>query len=143
MPSKDSSDLVWHYTNAEGLEGILQQGRVELKASSVSCMNDTTEVIFGRSSLKGAALAVMERGDGAARSAARRVLDVFEQAGGVRKGPWLDAFVVSFSKKGDQLSEWEVYAGRAGYAIGFELEAVKRFVEERGGPLLIMWGFWR
>jgi hypothetical protein len=112
--------LLWHYTDAGGLLGIV--GRERLWATQTSFLNDSTELAYGidlvtramasydPSNLKEQTARFLERLFDPHRALLARWLDKN-----------LDVYVTCFCHEGDLLSQWRAYAGRddaGGYAIG-------------------------
>jgi hypothetical protein len=114
--------IVYHYTDANGLFGILKSR--ELWATDVRFLNDSTEVEFGA----GIVRSVLEEERSAAGSTAERrniklVEEILERAlyGDLESSK----FAVSLSSDGDLLSQWRAYADfGAGYAIGLDLDVL-------------------
>lgn len=104
------TDTWWHYTDANGLLGILKSGK--LWASCISYLNDAAEVAFGLEILE---TLLKEEGD-----SPRRPIWPHKTHPLTRSAQ--DVYAISFSAEGDLLSQWRGYAGRAGYAMGFSTE---------------------
>jgi hypothetical protein len=106
-----SATSVWHYTSAAGILGILQND--ELWASSPITMNDLTEIDFGIS-IFAEAWAQFDKANlnGELRSLAE---SVFGNGGVMFKVR--SFFIVSASKNGDSLNQWQGYTSGLGYAI--------------------------
>jgi len=106
------SRLLYHYTDAKGLEGIIRTR--ELWATNAAYLNDFQE-------LKHTAALVVEAAQARLRTVedgpVRRYLS--ELARSWDDPPTDDVYVFSLSTEGDQLSQWRAYAGRAGYCLGF------------------------
>lgn len=112
------SDILYHYTSADGLVGILRQH--VLWASDSRCLNDTLEFRLGLS----IALDTLgrHRGFQPLRNWVEGVIDTWSRDAGL--------FVVCFSRDGDLLSQWRAY-GRdgQGYCLGFDMRNVMTHVE--------------
>jgi hypothetical protein len=104
--------LVYHYTNSDGLLGILKTNR--FWATDAAFLNDPTE---GSHALDLARDFLSKR---IASSAVEQKL-IEGTIEGLRKST-TDLFVVSFCRDGDLLSQWLGYGSfGAGYALGFDL----------------------
>jgi hypothetical protein len=117
MPA--AGELVWHYTDFKGLQGILDG---EIWASSVAYLNDTEE---SRHAVKIAAAVLEEE---------RETLSCFKDVDAppatgafdplvkfFREIDGKNTFVSSFSSKSDDLSQWRAYGGAGpSFAIGFD-----------------------
>lgn len=109
-------EYVWHYTNWAGLSGILQSGK--LWASHIFYLNDTAEVVQAAKifeslvteSVRNALMLSWEED-------LQPELDRLQE---------LNVCVTSFSKNGDDLSQWRGYASPPpGFAVGFDLLKLK------------------
>lgn len=123
----------YHYTDAQGLLGILSTGRLRL--TDVQYLNDVQEL----SGVDAVAAALQDQAGGMLssidvgspdtdlisdalriESMARVFTDLAR-----RRTPTARAFVACFCKRGDLLSQWRGYAAEgAGYAIGFNWSAL-------------------
>ncbi len=109
--------LAYHYTNAQGLIGIVSAGR--FRATNIAFLNDKSEGQYfadeARKFLK--TLAVTPDLSSLAESACDRV----------RTGVDSSLYVTSLSLNGDLLSQWRGYGERGqGYALGFDLSSTVR-----------------
>lgn len=132
VPPTVSEGLVWHYTDAKGLVGILQSH--EIWASSAGALNDTSELKYGYELLK----SVWNRRDS------------FEPPLPVPCAQFVDAvlssdlstgmdnttFIVSASMDGDLLNQWQHY-GRGGFALGLDPQQSLAPTVIRDGPLSV------
>ena len=124
MPEPDAAQQpIYHYTDAAGLRGILQTGRVW--ATHTDFLNDAAELEFACDELKDALREQIEllkdldesAEQGGSREAAAAFLqDFVEDLNGTIGG---NVYVSSFSLDGDSLAQWRAYAP-AGYAIEFD-----------------------
>jgi hypothetical protein len=97
---------LYHYTGAAGLIGIVQSGK--LWATDYRHLNDRKEYKIGARLLQDELRA--SKLSEAQRNAFERLVSK------TQKG----CFVLSFSERGDQLSQWRAYCpGGNGYALGF------------------------
>lgn len=118
--------LVYHYTDAFGLDGILRKGVVH--ATHYRFMNDRTELDEGRKVVL-EACAELEASD-SLEDDQRKLVHAFGEAFARPsvQDVTRDIFIASFSEKGDDLGQWRAYGNRgAGYAIGL------KFVEGKPG----------
>ena len=123
MPhTRRSARVLYHYTSAAGLLGILDNGAVW--ASDTRFMNDSEEL---RLAIHALARRVRERlrrvTNRTSRIAIEGALSMATQSG-------FSAYVASFTERGDLLSQWRAYAPRDGVSVGFlanALRAVKGF----------------
>jgi hypothetical protein len=115
------SRVLYHYTTAEGLLGILAEQTIW--ATNFRYLNDSTEFLYGLSIVRALA----------ARNKARRVGD--------RRGPWLELldamcdavaansnlYTACFSELRDDLSQWRAYGGRAEdrFCLGFNAGSLR------------------
>lgn len=109
------TELVYHYTNAAGLEGIARSNRVW--ATDVSFMNDATELIYGRPLLLAA---VREKSINAKARVARELLKRFEHEYLASRSSGASVAATCFCEDGDLLSMWRGYGTGGGYAVGLD-----------------------
>lgn len=108
--------LRFHYTDAAGLLGIIQEGR--LWATDIRFLNDPSEGMF----LPERLLDVMSKHEGGNDDIKEKIIS------GIRKAlsePRSDhaTFCASLSADGDLLSQWKGYGGFGqGYAIGLDFD---------------------
>jgi hypothetical protein len=111
---------LYHYTNATGLIGILNNR--ELWATGSGYLNDPTEIVFGARALA-ARLEIDERA-GRTKELVDRALDLLKTQYILPHSPDLlvedRAFITSFSRSDESLTLWRLYAGRNGFSIGFD-----------------------
>lgn len=109
-----TDDLIWHYTTAPGLRGILE--REVIFATDALYLNDARELRealdLQREALHEAGASVVPGSQFGVLHGALVVphLDNLEPPEGI--------FIASFCRKRDLLSQWRGYAGAQGYAIG-------------------------
>jgi len=117
LPRSDPSSILYHYTSAEGLLGIL--GSRALWATDIRFLNDSAEFHFFRDIL---VLHARRRARRLRNEHARRTVErgIDKVASGM-----IGAYVVSFSEQGNVLSQWRAYAPRDGVSIGFHRAALQ------------------
>jgi hypothetical protein len=116
VPPDVKTRVVYHYTSAAGLIGILTSG--ELRGTSASFLNDTSEIEHGLSICK----AVLEEERAARTSAEEQTL--LERTLGLLGDEVLlhEVYLTSFSARRDVLSQWRGYGSSEGrFCIGFQL----------------------
>lgn len=113
LPTPDPPAVVWHYTNADGLHGIVTKGK--FFATHARYLNDKRELLHAKRILD---VEVSRR---------QGIPDLPAEAAEALRNIKIDAArfltrsvgVASFSACGDSLSQWRAYGGAAGFAIGF------------------------
>src|ERR1044071_4167235 len=114
--SQMSERLLWHYTNAEALFGMIETE--QLHFGEVGSTNDRTERTFRDRVVLGVLDNVMASGDPLGLFA--EVKEYFAQD---QNREFLFAF--SLSSLSDSLSQWQRYgASGRGYAVGFDPEVL-------------------
>lgn len=120
--------VLWHYTNGNGLLGILQSGLIH--ATQVSALNDSRETKYGTDLYKKAIedLLVESTSETATVSFLKQVLQFVTDE---PEYPWQAIskfYVACFSAAKDDLNQWLRYAGRGQgrYAIGFRADGLTR-----------------
>jgi hypothetical protein len=104
--------LVYHYTNLDGLMGILR--RRQLWATDIRFLNDTTEAHYGQQQLDENLRVAVDEDQTPDSSLLNELADWARHWKATFR-----PFVACFSQNSDQLSQWRGY-GRLGYAIGFD-----------------------
>ena len=120
---REGPPILWHYTNATGLRGILTDQR--LWATQATFLNDSAEGSYGVARFM---RALREFRDDAAPAETRDYLDWLCEGGWepiltTFEPQHFAVFVACFCENGDLLSQWRAYSGgdtAGGYAIGFE-----------------------
>ena len=115
-PESEYPNALFHYTTADGLHGILTSD--SLLATHYSALNDSAELRYGHEKL----LAVIEHRLKRARNTQHRefysalvdhIRDACREHGG---------YVASFCARADILSQYRIYGGAGGYALGFDTQ---------------------
>jgi hypothetical protein len=121
VPSVDDPELLYHYTDAKGLHGILTSG--ELWATEARYLNDASELEYAFRLLD-EVIEGFAKGDPPPGKPAQEVIKMLQLAADVERELWRDdyfCFVACFCQRPDVLSQWRGYArGVGGYAIGFK-----------------------
>ncbi len=124
-------ELLFHYTTAEGLLGMLQSR--QLWATNVRFMNDTSEMGHGIDLVREIFKAIEP--DVVGRSSIRKL--AFEMARSAIDDMVADAerftkhFAVSFCTNGNLLSQWRGYGQLGGgFAVGFTPAGLGRYAAE-------------
>jgi hypothetical protein len=110
--------LLYHYTDAIGLHGIISSHRLWATAAQFS--NDLSEIDYALTLAREVIKEVW--GHKASLSAWEQLLRDHVQ--GFFAGPFPDfnqPFLVSFCEDGDLLSQWRAYGHRTGFSLGFKL----------------------
>jgi hypothetical protein len=122
--------LLYHYTDLDGLRGILSERSIRMSHSST--LNDPAELEYG----KVLAIEVIERMMGDSELAdvqefLRGLIGLVRSIGDTIH----DLFVTSFCEDGDLLSQWRGYPQRgSGYNLGFKFSEHTRYSSVK--PLL-------
>ena len=115
VPADIKTRVVYHYTSAAGLIGILSSGL--LRGTGAAFLNDSSEVAYGVSICIG----VLEK-ELLERSAVERMLLDRVLARLRDDASPHDVYVTSFSARRDVLSQWRGYGSADGrFCIGFQL----------------------
>ncbi|MCA0394281.1 MAG: DUF2971 domain-containing protein [Proteobacteria bacterium] len=121
----DEDPILYHYTDAVGLCGIVESTQLWLTSSAY--LNDATENQHAGVLLRRALHKIRARDSGEREAAFYDYLDVvFHNA---QSSPRLDidkqTFVCCFSTRKDSLSQWRGYGGgEGGFSIGFKASAL-------------------
>jgi hypothetical protein len=122
----ECKEILWHYTDADGLLGILNSRRI--RATHVAHLNDPSELVHGEE------LAVSVASDLANSLAKDSGNDIAIAAltrfrlnwGTIRLSASWEIFAASFcNDQGNRLSQWRGYGGAgSGYSLGFKRVAI-------------------
>lgn len=136
--------ILYHYTDAAGLLGIVHQPRfddgysipqspepsrtLKLRATDVRFMNDSAELRHAGAAFATRFREVAEESQNTDRIAAilRQLADEFDSAEAY--GEPVQMFAACLTENGDQLNQWRGYAGgMGGYSIGINRIALNHF----------------
>lgn len=113
-------ERLYHYTNAQGLIGILQ-GKA-IWASNVCFMNDTKELVYGREQIVSVLAEAQSRHSTAAVNGFLKACEQRVKEGGLE----MDVYAACFCKEGDLLSQWRAYGSMGdGYSLGLCAKSLK------------------
>jgi hypothetical protein len=133
--ASNQSDTLYHYTDANGLLGILQ--RKCIRAGNVRYMNDSSELNHVGDVISEAATKL--EGE-ATTEASRTFLRILRESPLRYHFPDTEVYAACFSESWDVLSQWRSYANDgAGYAVGigcdsrFQVIRVKQDATAQGG----------
>ena len=119
-------DLLFHYTSASGMRGILDSSR--LWATNYRFLNDSSEVGYGVLLFESL---VKERLARAENDVLTEFLSRTLQTANGFDGMF-DCYIGCFCERDNLLNQWRTYAGSGGgYALGFSTQEIGR----RWGPL--------
>src|SRR5215211_7755183 len=119
------SAVVYHYTNAAGLLGIISTG--QLWATDIEFLNDAEELTYARAAVladlraRADEIAPPETGseDGLRADVLRSIAEELEYPPQGEPSSTYHIYATCFCEDGDLLSQWRAYGGDGGYAIGF------------------------
>lgn len=110
----DPPKILWHYTTASGLLGILREGAI--RATGLSYLNDITEGKYLRGLMREPIEHLTSKDD------LPGIEKLFESA-------YRRFGAACFCPDGDLLSQWRGYSGGGGFAIGFKSQLLRQFWE--------------
>jgi len=124
--------LLYHYTNTAGMLGILRTRA--LWATDVGYLNDSKELLYGRDEVVSALLEEASRlnpdglggmtGDDDSNRATIMASAAHFLTEEEHRSYW-GPYVACFSEEGDLLSQWRGYAASHGWALAFDLSALR------------------
>lgn len=112
----EAPDVLYHYTTAAGLQGILDSG--SMWATELRFLNDERELQFGIDILVSELRRQVAVRD--SRPSLLKIIDVLSVHRLLRH-----YFVTCFCEQGDLLSQWRGYASPGGYALGLSVQDCK------------------
>ena len=118
---------LFHYTNAEGLKGIVESQT--LWASHISFMNDPMEMKYAVNLCR----KVLDESIGSSEDAVDELLRATVNTGLDRIGDLLTGFVFCFCETDDLLSQWRGYGDKSSaFSIGIDVNALGIMTLARG-----------
>lgn len=122
LEKRGTPETIYHYTDDNGLRGILESGTLWL--SDIFSLNDPSELHHGFSH----AIKILEAKADPRSPVSKELADIigeFHKSGKTREsGHFLTC---SFSLDGDELGQWRAYADNGrGYALAFDTESLER-----------------
>lgn len=123
LTSRRPPKTLFHYTSAAGLLGIIQSKTIW--ATNIRYLNDTKEYAHALDITQ----AILDyRQKKAHKTFERALIKVMSES--LEPAQRTDIFVSSFSRQGDQLSQWRGYCPAAnGYSIGFKSKLLIKCTE--------------
>lgn len=130
---EDSPSTLFHYTDAEGLLGIL--GSQQLRATHTFYLNDVTEITHTHGLVEELFEELIKQATPYAKEKSNHEFAQSLYSGfllrlsynTMRVKPNPDVYVVCFCGQDDLLSQWRGYGNRgAGYAIGFDTKRLEQ-----------------
>lgn len=124
-------ELVYHYTNASGLLGIISTG--SLWMTDIEFMNDAQELAYARTTvldelqIRAYEIAPLDErsADGERAETLRSIAEELEQSPHGHPSRTYHVYAACFCQNGDLLSQWRAYGGDSGYAIGFRTSSLR------------------
>jgi hypothetical protein len=136
--TSSEADLIWHYTDATGLLGIMNPDQPHIYATDALYLNDTRELLTAMERQIAIMLKTLPGGDDLVgeHTVKRLYGGVLRSAiqGGISAPEGI--YIASFCKHGDLLSQWRGYGTAAGYAIGFARSDLNAQAASNGDKLV-------
>lgn len=130
-------DELWHYTDGNGLIGILKSGQIW--STQVSCLNDTLEQKYFGDLVH---QAIKERRAKNADPLLDPLFRIADFALDARDFTATGQFVACLSEAEDDLGQWRGYGGgESGYAIGFRTQGIIDALAQRPSAMLLPMGY--
>jgi hypothetical protein len=124
---------LWHYTDANGLIGILKTGQIW--STQITCLNDSLEQRYFGDLVHASVKIRRAQNTDPILEPLLRIADV---ALDNRDFAPIGQFVACFSEIEDDLGQWRGYGGgECGYAIGFRSQGILDAAQSRPGSLLV------
>jgi DUF2971 family protein len=118
---------IWHYTDAAGLIGIIQSGKIW--CTQVSCLNDSLEERYFGDLVHAYVKMLQASNTNLTHGVLLRAAD---EAIATQDVAPVGTFVACFSEVGDDLGQWRGYGGgQCGYALGFRVDGVLEALKVR------------
>ncbi len=120
---RDARDAItaplYHYTDARGLEGIINKQQIWF--THYQHLNDPSEMEFGMTAAKKVLAEVGGRTGGLTGGLVKIFCEMVDDLFSTDQlRATFEAYIASFSRDGDDLRQWQVYAANGrGFALGF------------------------
>lgn len=114
-----ADDLIYHYTSAAGLKGIIESKSIHCTNSLF--LNDSKEYYFILELVQKTLRQISNQNSAplhVQQSIGRMLQNAHFFMNAPYRGDWAPC-IASFSEKGDQLSQWRGYCPSGGYSLGF------------------------
>jgi Protein of unknown function (DUF2971) len=125
-PERKLPSSLFHYTDAQGLLGILDHEAPVMRASSATYLNDSRELLFGADSIRkrmDKRVARSRTFDGKFEQWILAIADQIDLELRATKVSESEPFVACFSTADDALSQWQGYGGHGGgYCLEFDYD---------------------
>jgi hypothetical protein len=120
------NQIVWHYTDGPGLLGIIESGTIH--ATQVAFLNDRNETKYATDLFKREIENLVKENEAnpTASKFLNRVLEYIKEDPTSPTHGTSKFFVACFSGEEDDLSQWDRYGKKNGYAIGFHARGLWR-----------------
>jgi len=129
IASRSSFPELYHYTTGNGLISILESG--SLWATQIACLNDSKELLYSVDLLLSS---VIKRKKEAHSAEVDLLLDAMERELRDSGTETVGAFVICFSQRRDDLSQWRAYSGgEGGYCLQFDFAKLHQGAHDVGG----------
>lgn len=132
VSDQETPELIYHYTDHDGLQGILKSG--ELWLTDILKLNDPSEIKFGIDH----AVSVLEH---AAANADKGARDFVKRFSATLQGNWSQVakfYSLSFTEAEDDLDQWRAYASDGkGYVLAFDGKAIDKAFTLRDGNCVL------
>jgi hypothetical protein len=133
MPLKRKEIYLFHYTTAKGLIGIIGKDTGDSKkiwATNIFYLNDWEEFTAG---IKMAQSYLGQLRDKTSNKTKEQCLDqLINEIEHIGPDQSLSMYVGSFSRDGDELSQWRAYCPKGGYSIGFPISRLRALAKKQG-----------
>lgn len=113
----DKNGLIWHYTSVENLVSFIDDD-AHLYATHTRFVNDYDDGKYASETFIEYLYQQLAYEPGIAKLIPKLSARIRDGLGRLR-------FILCFSKKADDLSQWRAYAANGGFAIGFDMEELK------------------
>jgi len=135
LTQRPPNELLFHYTNADGLKGIIENN--ELWASSAYFLNDPNEITYGYDLLREALEKSLRDAEKLGEKNSLKITLVTELCRFfgddlLKKKIITPIYLVCFCEEDNLLSQWRAYGQAGGYSIGLRVPTVETASEGQG-----------
>src|SRR5690625_5964658 len=123
----EGQDLIYHYTNADGMLGIIRNRK--LWATDFSFMNDPGEVRYVSQELHGRLSSLHNDPSHEISKFLEFLSNEYPDTKTALEHREDRAFITSFSDRDTHLTLWRLYAGKNGFSLGFDQDELLAWVD--------------
>jgi hypothetical protein len=130
-----NNSLLFHYTSADGAIGIIENKC--LWATDIRFLNDSEEFIHGCKLVK-KIVKKLQLGETSHEFNEKFLSFLLASVESLVNddNSLFTSYIISFSTQNDSLNQWRAYSGDSGYALGWEIDKLRKLTKLRNAKLV-------